>query len=73
MYKKTVLYARDSSPKQDAMGQKLELLRWTAANRADPNIQDANGKMSFNCFHDSCGGNGWQLLMEAIGEPDGDY
>ncbi len=36
-------------------------------------MQAPSGAMSFNCFHDSCSGKGWQEVKVAIGEPDGDH
>jgi P4 family phage/plasmid primase-like protien len=32
-------------------------------------MQEANGKLSFKCFHDSCSGYGWQELKTKIGKP----
>jgi hypothetical protein len=36
-------------------------------------MQDADGKMSALCMHDSCSGKGWQEFKEAIGPPDPDH
>jgi hypothetical protein len=33
-------------------------------------MQDAHGKMSALCFHNSCNGRGWQQFKEAIGAPE---
>jgi len=33
-------------------------------------MQDAHGKMSALCFHNSCKGRGWQQFKEAIGPPE---
>lgn len=32
-------------------------------------MQDAHGKLSAQCFHNSCKGRGWQQFKEAIGAP----
>ena len=34
--------------------------------------QEASGKLSAKCMHNSCTGRGWQEFKEAIGEPDRD-
>ncbi len=36
-------------------------------------MQDANGKMSANCFHNGCHGRGWQDFKDAIGKPVGHH
>ena len=36
-------------------------------------MQDPSGKLSAHCFHNSCGGRGWQEFKERIGKPDGDH
>lgn len=41
-------------------------------SHADPDaciMQDAHGKMSAQCFHNSCKGRGWQQFKETIGAP----
>jgi hypothetical protein len=36
-------------------------------------FQAVDGKLGFHCFHDSCGGRGWQDCKETIGAPDPDH
>jgi hypothetical protein len=36
-------------------------------------MQGSDGGLSFNCFHDSCSGHGWQQTKQAIGPPDPDH
>src|SRR5262245_42137726 len=46
------------------------------ASHGDPDsciMQAANGKMSAQCFHDSCGGRGWQAFKEKIGRPTAEH
>jgi hypothetical protein len=36
-------------------------------------FQAPDGKLGAKCFHDSCGGNGWQEFKQKIGAPAGDH
>jgi putative DNA primase/helicase len=36
-------------------------------------MQDASGKMSAQCFHDSCRGRGWQEFKKALGPPNAEH
>jgi putative DNA primase/helicase len=36
-------------------------------------MQAPDGKMSAQCFHNSCSGKGWQAFKEAIGKPEGHH
>lgn len=36
-------------------------------------FQDGDGKLGFNCFHDSCSGNGWKELRDRLGEPNPEH
>ena len=36
-------------------------------------MQDPQGKMSAQCFHDSCRGRGWQEFKKALGPPNADH
>jgi putative DNA primase/helicase len=36
-------------------------------------MQEPSGKLSAQCFHDSCKGRGWQEFKQAIGKPDNDH
>ena len=42
------------------------------SSHADPDacvMQDAEGKLSAKCFHNTCAGRGWQEFKKALGEP----
>ena len=62
-------------PEMDKYGRTVYVLATCPFNNdhGDPDsciMQGTDGKMSAQCFHNSCGGNGWQEFKEAIGKPD---
>lgn len=42
------------------------------ANGETAVFQWSNGKLGFECKHNSCQGNGWKEFRQAVGEPDAD-
>ena len=65
-------------PGRDAVGREAYVLAACPFDpaHADPDacvMQDAGGKLSAKCFHDSCAGRGWQAFKAAIGAPDGGH
>ena len=59
----------------DNIGRTVFVLRQCPfdTSHGDPDsciMQDADGKMSAHCFHNSCQGRGWQDFKEAIGKPE---
>jgi hypothetical protein len=62
-------------PEPDAKGRAVYVLAQCPFDPAhtDPDaciMQEANGKLSAQCFHNSCCGRGWQAFKQAIGPPD---
>jgi hypothetical protein len=62
----------------DSRGRTVYVLKQCPfdAGHGDPDsciMQEPNGKLSAQCFHNSCQGRGWQDFKEAIGKPDGDH
>ena len=62
-------------PQPDGKGRTVYVLAQCPfdASHGDPDacvMQDANGKLSAQCLHNSCRGSGWQQFKEAIGAPE---
>src|SRR5262249_49633822 len=62
----------------DGEGRTLYVLKECAfdAGHGDPDsciMQAANGKLSAQCFHDSCEGRGWQAFKAKIGPPNAEH
>jgi hypothetical protein len=62
----------------DGLGRTVYVLKECPFDSAhgDPDsciMQAADGKLSAQCFHNSCGGKGWRDFKEAIGAPEGNY
>jgi hypothetical protein len=65
-------------PQPDSKGRTVYVLKYCPfdSTHGDPDsciMQEANGKMSAQCFHNSCGGKGWQDFKKAIGKPEGHH
>lgn len=65
-------------PQPDSKSRTVYVLRQCPFDptHGDPDsciMQAANGKMSAQCFHNSCGGKGWQAFKDAIGKPEGHH
>jgi hypothetical protein len=65
-------------PAPDAKGRTIYLLECCPFN-PDHRGKDVaifqwpNGKLGAHCFHNSCGGNGWQEFKEKIGKPSPEH
>jgi putative DNA primase/helicase len=62
-------------PEPDNKGRTVYVLKSCPfdPSHGDPDsciMQEPSGKMSAHCFHNSCGGQGWQDFKEKIGKPD---
>ncbi len=58
----------------DSKGRRVYVLKHCPfdSSHTDPDacvMQDPGGKMSAQCFHNSCQGRGWQQFKEALGKP----
>lgn len=64
--------------KPDGKGRTVYVLKDCPfdSSHGDPDsciMQESGGKLSAQCFHNSCSGRGWQEFKEAIGKPDGHH
>lgn len=62
-------------PERDRLGRMVWVLKQCPFNptHGDPDscvMQDRDGKLSAQCFHNSCGGMGWKEFKETIGAPN---
>jgi hypothetical protein len=62
-------------PQPDGRGRTVYVLKKCPfdAGHGDPDsciMQEPGGKLSAQCFHDSCQGRGWEAFRDAIGKPE---
>jgi putative DNA primase/helicase len=65
-------------PERDGKGRLVYVLKECPfdPSHRDPDaciMQATDGKLSAQCFHNSCSGRGWQDFKEAIGKPEGNH